>query len=188
MYNEMISKQTLFFALLLTAILVLELVDLVAVKLPQKNEVQSFIPMVYENQIYQGVSTDGSSVYSPTFHSAVFSKKESRPILVFRYSGLSCQGCVQICINALRRQWPDFENERRIMFVVSESSATQTFPESLLLGDHDRLGYDLEETHVPHFFVFDPVEQIILHTFVPDQTDTNALRVYLEAISNRYGI
>jgi len=74
------------------------------------------------------------------------------------------------------------------MLVVSESSAIQSFPESLLLGDHDRLGYDLEETRVPHFFVFDPVEQIILHTFVPDQTDTNALRIYLETISNRYGI
>ena len=109
-------------------------------------------------------------------------------IPLFRYSGLSCRGCVQTCINALRRQWPDFEKERRIMLVVSESSAIQSFPESLLLGDHDRLGYDLEETRVPHFFVFDPVEQIILHTFVPDQTDTNALRIYLETISNRYGI
>ena len=51
----MTSRQASFAILILITILALELVELVAVKRYQKSEDQSFLPMVYENQIYQGV-------------------------------------------------------------------------------------------------------------------------------------
>ena len=89
---------------------------------------------------------------------------------------------------ALRKQFPDFEKEKRIIVVLSEATTIRPLSGSLILDNYERLGYDLEESRVPHFFVFDPVEQKIIHTYIPDQTDANALKVYLETICNRYGI
>lgn len=147
-----------------------------------------FLPMVYENQIYHSASTDGLDVYSPEFHVKIHERHAVQPILVFRYSGQSCKGCVQTCINALRRQIPDFETDDRILVVISDAAQNQILSGSLVLDSGQTLGYDLEGTRIPHFFVYDPQRQQILHTFVPDQSDPNAINVYLSAILGRYGI
>ena len=46
----------------------------------------------------------------------------------------------------------------------------------------------LEDTYIPHFFVYLPDCQSIIHTFIPDQSDANALNIYLASILGRYGI
>lgn len=58
----------------------------------------------------------------------------------------------------------------------------------VVLGDNETLGYELEGTRIPHFFVYDPVSQVIFHTFVPDQSDLNAIQIYLSTVLSRYKI
>lgn len=174
---------------LLAAILLLEAVQLFKMRSSGIESMETeFLPMVYENQIVQGTATDGREIFNPFFHQILLKQDSSQPVLVLRYSGLSCKGCVQSCVNALRRQCPDFEENKRVMIVISDATPSQIIPGSLVLDSGETLGYDLESTRIPHFFVFDPLTQQIKHTFLPDQTDLNALRIYLSSVCGRYGI
>ncbi len=74
------------------------------------------------------------------------------------------------------------------MVVISDAAQNQILPGSLVLESSQMLGYDKEGTRFPHFFVYDPQRQQIHHTFVPDQSDPNAINVFLSAILGRYGI
>ena len=175
--------------LLLAAILALEILQFRNINTSSGNASNTeFLPMVYENQVYHAASTDGLDIYSPEFHVKLHERNVEQPVLVFRYSGQSCKGCVQSCINALRRQCPDFESNDRIMVVISDAAQNQILPGSLVLESGQMLGYDVEGTRIPHFFVYDPMRQEILHTFLPDQSDPNALTIYLSTIMGRYGI
>lgn len=175
--------------LLLAAILVLEALQFKKINASSgSTSSANFLPMVYENQVYHAASTDGLDVYSSEFHVKLHERHTVQPVLVFRYSGQSCKGCVQSCINALRRQCPDFETNDKIMVVISDAAQNQILPGSLVLESGQTLGYDLEGTRIPHFFVYDPLHQQILHTLVPDQSDPNALTIYLSTIMGRYGI
>ena len=177
------------FLTLLAAILLLEVFQLIKMSSSIDHDTETeFLPMVYENQIIQGISTDGQEVYNSVFHHEILRRDTSHPVLVLRYSGLSCRSCVQSCVNALRRQCPDFENNNRVMIVVSDASPSQIISGSLVLDSGESLGYDLEGTRIPHFFIFDPITRQIKHTFLPDQTDLNALRIYLASVTGRYGI
>ena len=175
----------LFFLLLIVGI---ESIQLVNSKNQQSGEGDSFLPMVYENQIAQAASTDGLEIINPEFHQLLNKKQINQPMLILRYSGLSCKGCVQSCLSALRRQFPNYEANNRILIVVSDVSASQIPANSLVLNAIEVLGYDLEGTRIPHFFVYDPMTQKIQHTFVPDQSDLNAIPIYLSTISGRYGL
>ena len=169
----------------MSILLSLEVIEIRYINQIGKEHDDVFLPMVYENQIYQSSSTDGCEIYSPVFHQ---SYESHLPILVFRYSGLSCKSCVQSCINGLRKQCPDFENNKRVLFVVSDVSKYDEHGQALVLKHNETLGYDLEETRIPHFFVYDPSTQKIMHTFVPDQSDLNALQIYLSTVLGRYRI
>lgn len=171
--------------LFLIIILFMEVVEIVEINKQGNGSEESFLPMVYENQVYRSVSTDGCVIHNPRF---LRSCKSQLPILVLRYSGLSCKSCVQSCINGLRKQCPDFENNSRIMVVVSEVSNDDGSGHPVVLGDNETLGYELEGTRIPHFFVYDPVSQVIFHTFVPDQSDLNAIQIYLSTVLSRYRI
>lgn len=174
---------------LLAAILLLDVFQLIKMSPSIDHAAETeFLPMVYENQITQGISTDGREIYNSGFHHEILRREASQPVLVLRYSGLSCRSCVQSCINALRRQCPDFENNNRVLIVVSDVTPSQIISGSLILDSGETLGYDLEGTRIPHFFVFDPITQQIKHTYLPDQTDLNALRIYLTSVTGRYGI
>lgn len=174
---------SILFCLIL--VLLMEGVEIALIKKQSNGSEDSFLPMVYENQIYQSISTDGCVIYNDNF---LQSCKSQLPILVLRYSGLSCRSCVQACMNGLRRHWPDYENNSRIMVVVSEVPNDDGSSRSVVLGDNETLGYDLEGTRIPHFFVYDPVSQSIFHTFVPDQSDLNAIQIYLSTVLSRYRI
>ena len=173
----------LFFLVLLVG---LEIMQIMNTSKEQFEGEEPFLSMVYENQIVQAALTDGSQVLSPKFHQLIIKNRINQPMLIFRYSGLSCKGCVQSCINALRKQFPDYETNERIMIVVSDVSASQIPENSLVLNSFETLGYDLEGTRIPHFVVYDPTEEIILHTFIPDQSDLKAAQMYLSTIANRY--
>ena len=177
-----------FVLLMLSAIVVLEILQLRNIRSSQGGSKEGFLPMVFENQVYQASMTDGQDVFNPLFLAELQRRHIDRPVLVFRYSGLSCKGCVQSCLNALRRLDPDFESNDRIVTVISDADPSQLLPNCLSLPAGETLGYDLEGTRVPHFFVYDSERQQILHTFVPDQSAPNALKVYLNAIVGRYAI
>lgn len=171
---------------LLCALFVLELLQLRQFSLLRLSEKEDFLPMVYENQIYQASLIDGLDIISSDFHTSLIKRNViDQPVLVFRYSGLSCKGCVQSCVNLLQRLFPDFEDNNRILIVVSEAASNKLPQNSLILDFGEELGYDYEGTHVPHFFVYDGQ---IKHTFIPDQTDQNALSLYLSTIKGRYRI
>ena len=171
---------------LLCALFVLELLQFRQLAFFRHSEKEDFLPMVYENQIYQAALTDGLEIICPEFFSALIKRKAmDQPVLVFRYSGLSCKGCVQSCLNILQRQFPDFEENNRILVVVSEAASNKLPQNSLILDSDEYLGYDYEGTHVPHLFVYDGQ---IRHIFIPDQTDQNALSLYLSTIKGRYRI
>lgn len=179
-----------FVLLLLTAIVVLEVLQLRNIRSIQggRSDKEGFLPMVYENQVYQASMTDGQDVFNPLFLTELRRRHVDRPVLVFRYSGLSCKACVQSCLNALRRLYPDFESNSRIVTVISDADPSQLLPNCVSLPAGETLGYDLEGTRIPHFFVYDSDRQQILHTFVPDQSAPNALRIYLNSIAGRYAI
>lgn len=182
-------NESIIILLISVCILCLECIQLVNTYRSNRIQEDSFLPMVYESQLFQSISTDGLDIISPTFHAALLSKKITQPVLVLRYSGLSCKSCLQDCFNSLNRLIPDYENNGRLMIVVSEAEASSLrTSSSILLGHGETLGYSLEDTHIPHFFVYDPVKQIILHTFTPDQSDPNALTIYISNIVGRYGI
>lgn len=152
----------------------------------RQSEKEDFLPMVYENQVYQASILEGLDVISSAFRIELIKRKVTDcPILVFHYSGLSCKGCVQSCLNELRRQCPDFEKNQRILVVVSDKGSNRVPSNSFVLEEGDSLGYDFEGTNIPHFFIYDGQ---IKHVFIPDQTDSNALTIYLSTILGRYGI
>lgn len=181
-------KQVQYYVILFILLLI---VGIESIQVMNKNKEQpagedSFLPLVYENQIAQAVSTDGLEIINSEFHQLLIKRRISQPMLILRYSGLSCKGCVQSCFNALRRQFPNYEANDRILIVVSDVSASQVPSNSLVLDSMESLGYELEGTRIPHFFVYDPLIQKIQHTFVPDQSDLNAIPIYLSTISGRY--
>ncbi|MBQ6957950.1 MAG: hypothetical protein IJP77_05270 [Bacteroidales bacterium] len=182
----MMKKWRFIIIALIAVLIALEIIQFLkisALHAPQKDD---FLPMVYENQIYHSSSTDGLDIICPTFHTELIRRRiNDCPVLVFRYSGLSCKGCVQSCINELRRQYQDYIENKKILIVVSDMVSERVPENALLLKSEETLGYDLEDTRVPHFFVYD---HQIKHTFVPDQTDMNGLKVYLSTIAGRYGI
>lgn len=174
--------------------MVVGIVALLAIEIMQSKQLsaiiqsdkEDFLPMVYENQVYHASMMDGLDIVCPAFHTELLRRKCSdNPVLVFRYSGLSCKGCVQSCLNELRRQCPEYKENNRILIIASEAVENKLPYNSLLLESGDALGYDVEDTHIPHFFVYD---HQIIHTFIPDQTDLNALKIYLSSIIGRYGI
>ena len=96
------SKTTILtLYLLLSLLLSFELIELAITLRQTRTEEQNFLPMVYENQIYQGSVTDGMTIHCVKFLSEIIHRNVSQPVLVFRYSGLSCHSCVQTSIIAL---------------------------------------------------------------------------------------
>ncbi len=109
----------------------------------------------------------------------------SKPILVYRFSALSCSTCVDFGKNKIQDYFSDYKNSPDLLFVASGyPSNYQVDLKNFLNIGKNSLGLPLEQTNLPFYFIL--IDGIVQQVFIPDKSSSEYTDIYLEEIKRRY--
>ena len=133
-------------------------------------------------KVYYGNDT------SNTFH--FFDSKMSGERLVFRFSGLFCDKCVNNLISSLKKAFPEFERNHRIILMSSDINPRikeSYYGKKTLSYVTDDMGLPYESTSAPFFFVVGD-DRIAKAIFFPEDSQPEITEKYLRLIGSRFKI
>lgn len=108
--------------------------------------------------------------------------------LVFRFSGESCNACIDFAISKIKSVFKDFASNDRILFIgsnINERLKDKYYGKPVISFDSEDLGLPFEEYNTPFIFIIDR-ERITKMLFVPDKTIPDLTDFYLNMIKERY--
>ncbi|MFV0418875.1 MAG: hypothetical protein ACK5KT_09120 [Dysgonomonas sp.] len=125
-------------------------------------EIKEFVEKIRDNNIYNIDTT--------------------KTILVFHYSSLNCNPCIEFAKNKLDEYFPIKENI--ILFAANyKKNADLGFEEAINIGVI-KLNIPLEDTNIPFLYIIK--NNMIMHVFTPNPNYPEYLDQYLKMIKKRY--
>lgn len=150
---------------------------------------EMFIQELYTKQnVNEGVVNNGLPIILPKDFLAEadgLNLSNSNPILVYRFSALSCNTCVEFGLNKIKDYFPDYNNNPNLFVIVSGyPSKYQMDLENFLNIGNTSLGLPLEQTNLPFYFIL--IDGLAHQVFIPDNNLFEYTDVYLQEIKRRY--
>lgn len=108
--------------------------------------------------------------------------------IVFRFSGLYCDACIESTIERFKHVFPDFSSNPHIVLLTTDVNdrVKESFlgkrTASLLNQD---LGIPLEVSTVPFIFVIDKEQQCKM-LFIPERSKPELTETYLRIVKHRF--
>lgn len=110
--------------------------------------------------------------------------------LVFRFSGLFCDKCVNNLMNSLKKAFPNFKDNERIVLMSSDISPRikeTYYGKKTLSYLREDMGLPYESTSTPFFFVTGN-DRIAKAIFFPDENRPDMTEKYLRLIRVRFNL
>lgn len=182
--------------LLLGLILMLCVLIFIKIQLPTKQVVDEGanetliedLDLYYQQLLYLGLMDNNSELeFSKlkTTQSAIIESMYNTPVLVVRYSAFNCNSCIDFCLSKLEQFFPNFNNDKHLMFIYSNypKNYKTDFLQTLNL-EKENLGLYTEDANLPFLFVLH--KGIVNHVFVPDGKYPEHYDLYLKEIIKKY--
>ena len=115
-----------------------------------------------------------------------------KPKLIFYFSGLTCESCVQSELLRLKGKFKNIDSDRIILLAAYENirslyllcrSNEVNYPAYIIL--EDSFGLNADEQHLPYYFVAND-EYRMKDFFIVDQNTPGITDKYLEIVFNKY--
>lgn len=107
------------------------------------------------------------------------------PVLVCRYSSSACKPCIDFTIRMLKSEFPDFNLNPQILFIVSDYHPSSIIEfDNVINIESQRLNLLIDEFTQPYFFM--TVDGKAQHIFTPEKNKPEYTQFYLQAIKKRY--
>jgi len=171
---------------------------LLLLKCSTKRNVQSDPPpdYYYLTELYQfSIQNELADLRDPSVYIGKDSQKSislseivEKPTLVFRFSGEECNVCIEFVVKELKRTFPDFAKNDRIILLGSGVNARlkeNYYGKPVTNLSFDDLGLPFEQYRTPFLFIIDNDKKCKM-MFVPDKSFPNVTRFYLETVKERY--
>jgi len=142
------------------------------------------------------VSNDGFKLNNPkvylgndTSHAFnLFNSSRKGPYLIFRFSGLFCDKCIDELIKKLKKAFPDFKTNNRVVLLCSDVSPRikeDYYGKQTLSYMSSNIGLPFEQQSTPFFFVVDD-DKLSKAFFIPDNSQPETTDQYLRLVKHRY--
>jgi hypothetical protein len=115
---------------------------------------------------------------------------EEDGILVFRFSSETCNICVDYVIDKLKKAFPDFKTESRIVLLssqVSDRLKKTYYGKTLYSFYENELDLPFESNRIPYIFILDKDMKAKLF-FIPEKSSPVFTDFYLNMVKERYGL
>jgi hypothetical protein len=111
---------------------------------------------------------------------------ELPPTLVFRFSEISCNHCVDYVFDKIKQHFRNYEINPNVLIIVSESrqNAAQKKKNILYLQSSNTLGLPVEKNHIPFLFLLDKGK--VTHFFIPESAFDKYTEIYFKSLKKRY--
>lgn len=110
---------------------------------------------------------------------------KDKPVLIFRYSALNCDACIEYGKQKLKEHFDNYEENPFIKRVVSNyPSISEDNKENLIDLKKKNMGLLLENSNLPFFCILKGNQ--IIHVFIPDKGFPKYTDLYLKEIKSRY--
>jgi len=150
----------------------------------------------YVTELYKfTIENEMSDLRDPYVYSGKDSQKKmelsckiKKPALVFRFSGEECNNCIEFVIKELKRTFPDFAGNDRVILLVSginERQKEDYYGKPVTNLYLDDLGLQFEKFSTPFLFILDNDKKCKM-MFVPDKSFPELTKFYLETIKARF--
>jgi len=159
--------------------------------LPPKNDSIKDINTLSEYLAGESVPLNNPRVYfgNDTVHSfKLFNNNRKGKYLVFRFSGLFCDKCIDDLMNRIRQTFPDLAENNKIILLCSEVNPRMKedyYGKKLLSYQSGDMNLPLEKVSIPFFFIIDE-SRISKLVFVPDISKPSLTDYYLRIIKHRF--
>ncbi len=108
--------------------------------------------------------------------------------LVFRFSGYSCDACINFIVDKLKYHFTDFSSNNRIILMSSELNPKfkqNFYGKSTINFLDNNLGMPIEQKKVPYLFVVNKNKEANM-VFIPDTMFPELVDLYLENVKKRF--
>lgn len=108
--------------------------------------------------------------------------------LVLRFSGFTCEPCILFAVEKLKRHFPDFDTNHRIILLASnvpDRLKKDYYGKPLYSFPDDQLLMPFDQHNVPYMFVLDSHMECRLF-FVPESSQPRLTDFYLKTVKERF--
>lgn len=108
--------------------------------------------------------------------------------LVFRFSGESCNVCIEFVINSLKESFPDYTTNSAIILLGSNINRRVLkgyYGKNVFPISGEELGLPAEEYNLPCLFILDKSGTTHM-SFIPDKAFPELTQIYLKTIIDRF--
>jgi hypothetical protein len=107
-----------------------------------------------------------------------------KPILVFRYSALSCNVCIEFGYNKLKEYFTDYKDNNHLLVIVSDYPAQYKVDLNFIHLNKGKLNLPVEDSNQPFYFVL--VDNRVQNIFIPEKNYAEYTDVYLRMVKSKY--
>jgi hypothetical protein len=110
-------------------------------------------------------------------------------VLVLRFSGETCSTCIDFALERLRKTFPDFAHNDRIILLSSQVATRlkkSYYGKSVYSFFDEGQELPFDQYRTPYFFYLDDRLEYKLF-FIPDQNQTKVTDFYLNTFKRRFG-
>jgi len=197
----MMSRRLILFFLLIVAVVVSAVtIDTFRNKNDKEEEVVAersegvalyFAELLYGIYLNEGEKLNDASVYWGTGRDSAInlsSIADENHYLVFRFSGFTCEPCILFVVEKLKRHFPDFQTNHRIILLASnvpDRLKNDYYGKPIYSIPDDHLLLPIDQHNVPYMFVMDSQMECKL-LFVPESLHPKLTDFYLKTVKERF--
>lgn len=114
----------------------------------------------------------------------------SEGILVLRFSGETCNSCIDFALERLKQTYPDFAHNDRIILLSSQVATRLKkayYGKSIYSLYNEDVELPFDQYRTPYFFYLRGSLEYKLF-FIPDQNQTKVTDFYLNTVKQRFGL
>ncbi|MDD4781811.1 MAG: hypothetical protein PHT02_14575 [Tissierellia bacterium] len=109
---------------------------------------------------------------------------KDKPLLVFRYSALNCNECVEFGFKKIEEFFDDYKKNSNLLFVLSDHISEKETQNNNINLKKEKLGLPFENSNQPFYFLL--FDNQVRHVFIPDKNYPEYTDTYLSEIKRRY--
>ena len=134
-------------------------------------------------QVFFSCNLDGLQIEKDMWRDILIERNlQGKPVLVVWHSHLGCKTCNDFVFTQVEKK---IGNNLPVLFIGTDYRSRNSTDSEVYLSPNESLGLSVEELKVPFMFVYDSE---IRHLFVPDTRNEEAIDMYLDVVSMRYGL
>ena len=108
--------------------------------------------------------------------------------LVFRFSGEACNTCIDFVIEQLKKTFPDYASNERILLIgsnINNRVKEKYYGKPVISYVLEDLGLPFEEYNIPFLMIIDRDRESKM-MFIPEKSMPDLTEMYFKAVKERY--